>query len=85
MMGGFTGRRNLPNGAVWRILGRQARSVQAMEPTVTREAEAGPGRAGWRLHGFALALLALGGVVGLALWGKWGLLIAFDTIRAYCF
>lgn len=42
-------------------------------------------QAGWRLHGLALALLALGGAAGLALWGKWGLLIAFDTIRAYCF
>jgi hypothetical protein len=32
-----------------------------------------------------LALLAIGGAVGLWLWGKWGFLIAFDTIRAYCF
>jgi hypothetical protein len=41
--------------------------------------------ASWRLHGVVLTLLALGGAVGLALWDKWGLLIAFDTIRAYCF
>jgi hypothetical protein len=32
-----------------------------------------------------LALFALGGAVGLWLWGRWGFLIAFDTIRAYCF
>jgi hypothetical protein len=38
-----------------------------------------------RLHGVVLTLLALGGALGLALWGKWGFLIAFDTIRAYCF
>ena len=39
----------------------------------------------WLLHGTALAVLALGGAVGLLLWDKWGFLIAFDTIRAYCF
>jgi hypothetical protein len=32
-----------------------------------------------------LALLTLGGALGLWLWGKWGFLIAFDAIRAYCF
>jgi hypothetical protein len=32
-----------------------------------------------------LALLAIGGGLGLWLWGKWGFLIAFDAIRAYCF
>jgi hypothetical protein len=32
-----------------------------------------------------LALFAVGGGLGLWLWGKWGFLIAFDTIRAYCF
>ncbi|MEM7025672.1 MAG: hypothetical protein AAF637_24285 [Pseudomonadota bacterium] len=39
----------------------------------------------WLMHGTALAVLALGGAIGLPLWGKWGFLIAFDTIRAYCF
>jgi hypothetical protein len=51
---------------------------------MAREAQ-GSWQGGWRLHGFALALLALGGAAGLVLWGRWGLLIAFDTIRAYCF
>jgi hypothetical protein len=32
-----------------------------------------------------LALLTIGGGLGLWLWGKWGFLIAFDAIRAYCF
>jgi hypothetical protein len=41
-----------------------------------------PGR-GLRLA--LLALFALGGALGLWLWGKWGFLIAFDAIRAYCF
>jgi hypothetical protein len=42
----------------------------------------GPGRA---LGAALLALLTLGGALGLWLWGKWGFLIAFDAIRAYCF
>ncbi len=58
----------------------------------------GPGRQGpegaggrarrtgnWRLHGPVVALLAAGALLGLMLWGKWGFLVAFDTIRAYCF
>jgi hypothetical protein len=32
-----------------------------------------------------LALLAVGGGLGLWLWGKWGFLIAFDAVMAYCF
>ena len=28
---------------------------------------------------------AIGAGLGLWLWGEWGFLIAFDTIRAYCF
>jgi hypothetical protein len=61
----------------------QTRSEQA----VRRGHPGGPARwpGGWRLHGPALGLLALGGAVGLALWGKWGFLVAFDAIRAYCF
>jgi hypothetical protein len=43
------------------------------------------GQGGWRLHGVVLALLALGGAAGLLLWAKWGFLVVFDTIRAYCF
>jgi hypothetical protein len=48
-----------------------------------RQGPAGAG--GWRLHGPVLVLLATGAALGLALWGKWGFLVAFDTIRAYCF
>jgi hypothetical protein len=51
-----------------------------------------PGRQGPRGYGTGrglrlalVALFAVGGAVGLWLWGKWGFLIAFDTIRAYCF
>jgi hypothetical protein len=51
-----------------------------------------PARGGPRAYrpagGLRFALLALfvvGGAVGLWLWGKWGLLIAFDAIRTYCF
>jgi hypothetical protein len=50
----------------------------------------GPARGvpGWLGRGLAaalLALFALGGALGLWLWGKWGFLIAFDAIMAYCF
>jgi hypothetical protein len=45
---------------------------------------AAPGTArGLRL--MLLALFAIGGGLGLWLWGKWGFLIAFDAIMAYCF
>jgi hypothetical protein len=51
-----------------------------------------PARDGPRSHGAGrglrlvlLALFAIGAGLGLWLWGKWGFLIAFDTIRAYCF
>ena len=42
----------------------------------------GPGR-GLRL--VLLTLLAVGGGLGLWLWGQWGFLIAFDAVMAYCF
>jgi hypothetical protein len=41
--------------------------------------------AGRGLRLVLLALLALGAALGLWLWGRWGFLIAFDAIRAYCF
>lgn len=44
-----------------------------------------PSASGWHLHGIFWLLLAIGGAIGMVLWGKWGLLVAFDTIRAYCF
>jgi hypothetical protein len=51
-----------------------------------------PAREGPRAHGSGrglrlglLALFAVGAALGLWLWGKWGFLIAFDAIRAYCF
>jgi hypothetical protein len=42
-------------------------------------------RTGGGLRLVLLALFAIGGAVGLWLWGKWGFLIAFDAIRTYCF
>lgn len=50
-----------------------------------RAAGGGVDGAGRALRLVLLALLALGGGAGLWLWGKWGFLIAFDAIRAYCF
>jgi hypothetical protein len=51
-----------------------------------------PAREGPRAHGTGrvlrlglLALFAVGAALGLWLWGKWGFLIAFDAVRAYCF
>jgi hypothetical protein len=35
--------------------------------------------------GLPAALLGAGIVLGLVLWSKWGLAIAFEAIRAYCF
>jgi hypothetical protein len=46
----------------------------------------GPAHGGARgLRLVLLALLAIGGGLGLWLWGQWGFLIAFDAIMAYCF
>ena len=42
----------------------------------------GTGRA---LRLVLLALLVVGGGLGLWLWGRWGFLIAFDAVMAYCF
>jgi hypothetical protein len=42
-------------------------------------------RPGWGFRLVLLALLAIGGGLGLWLWGKWGFLIAFDAVMAYCF
>jgi hypothetical protein len=55
-----------------------------------REGPHGPGSrpaygTGRGLRLVLLALVASGGGLGLWLWGKWGFLIAFDTIIAYCF
>jgi hypothetical protein len=46
---------------------------------------AGPADGTRALRLVLLALLALGGGLGLWLWGKWGFLIAFDAVMAYCF
>ena len=46
----------------------------------------GPARGTGRgLRLVLLALLAVGGGLGLWLWGQWGFLIAFDAVMAYCF
>lgn len=59
--------------------------VQALRGTAVRPDDPGSARSSARLHGLVLTLLAVGGAVGLVLWGKWGFLIALDTIRTYCF
>ena len=43
---------------------------------------------GWRAHAvelIAAAVLAAGILVGLALWGRFGVLLAFEAVRTYCF
>jgi hypothetical protein len=50
-----------------------------------RRAGAAVDGAGRALRLGLLALLALGAAAGLWLWGKWGFLIAFDAMLAYCF
>ncbi len=44
-------------------------------------------RAAWLspLDVVVLAVLAAGLMVGVALWGKWGFLIAFEALTRYCF
>ncbi len=55
------------------------RAAAASEP-------AAPGRGRASLLGW-LPLLVIGAglAFGLVLWAKWGFLIAFETIRSYCF
>ena len=50
-----------------------------------RASGAAPDTGGRGLRLVLLALLVLGGGLGLWLWGKWGFLIAFDAVMAYCF
>jgi hypothetical protein len=66
---------------------QRPRETQALRATAQRQdAEPTPAHGSrWAVHGIFWALLALGGTVGLLLWGQWGLLIALETIRAYCF
>ena len=39
------------------------------------------GPLGW----LPLAVIGAGLAAGLVLWAKWGFLIAFETVRSYCF
>jgi hypothetical protein len=47
-------------------------------------------REAWRKSSAAFGwlpatLIGAGGLLGLALWAKWGFAVAFDAIRTYCF
>jgi hypothetical protein len=44
----------------------------------------GHGRAGL-LGWLPLLVIGAGLAIGLVLWAKWGFLIAFETLRSYCF
>jgi hypothetical protein len=57
--------------------------VRAAEPTSTARHD--PQRRRTRLAWLPPAVLGVGLVLGLVLWAKWGLAVAFETIRAYCF
>jgi len=47
---------------------------------------AAPGRAAWSLLVWPpLLVIGAGLALGIGLWAKWGFLIAFETVRAYCF
>lgn len=63
------------------IVGRYG--VRAVEPTSTARHD--PQRRRARLAWLPAAVLGAGLVLGVALWAKWGLAVAFETIRAYCF
>lgn len=55
------------------------RAAEASDP-------AGPIRDRGRLLGWLpLVVISVGLVFGLVLWAKWGFLVAFETIRSYCF
>jgi hypothetical protein len=57
--------------------------VRAGEPTSTAKHD--PQRRRTRLSWLPIAVLGAGLVLGVALWAKWGLAVAFETIRTYCF
>ena len=53
-------------------------------PATPDRAERERGRSsllGW----LPLAVIGAGLALGLVLWAKWGFLIAFETLRSYCF
>ena len=61
---------------------------QALRVAGPRAAAAEPARERGGVSWFGwLPLLVIGAglALGLVLWGKWGFLIAFEAIRAYCF
>jgi hypothetical protein len=65
-------------------LGSQALRIAG--PRAAAATEPAPERARVSWFGW-LPLLVIGAglALGLVLWGKWGFLIAFEAIRAYCF
>ena len=58
-----------------------ARSQAAAAPEPAAPARGRLGLLGW----LPLLVIGAGLAAGLVLWAKWGFLIAFETIRSYCF
>ena len=55
-------------------------------PRAATAPEAAPGRGGWSPLGWVpLLVIGVGLAFGVGLWARWGFLIAFETVRAYCF
>lgn len=59
-------------------------NVSTMASTARQQGEAGA-RRGQRVELAAALVLAAGGLIGLVVWAKWGLLVAFDAVMTYCF
>ncbi len=58
-----------------------ARPAPAEAPDQVAEERARPRLLIW----LPALVLGAGLALGVALWARWGLLIAFETVRAYCF
>ncbi len=58
-----------------------ARPAPAEAPAPVAEERARPQLLIW----LPALVLGAGLVLGVVLWARWGLVIAFETVRAYCF
>lgn len=67
-------------------LTRQVLGMQAGQDATENPIEGGP--RGWHLSPVdvvVLAVLVAGLSIGVALWSKWGFLVAFEALKRYCF